>query len=196
MIRGIKRFFKHDRNKYDGKVWNPQHSWSVSVSWQSDSFIIQPKTTVAGIYGAGGEYASDNPTLKKMVESQGGKMFTSSWSGGDDEIIDYLKEAFLRGNQLKIYGHSRGGAAAVRIANKLGEMHIDISEMTLFDPVGMYLGGDFVFTYPNVMKVTNYYQRNSVDGVLIWADNPFQGSPVNGNFQWPEINNKFNREIL
>ena len=39
------------------------------------------------------------------------------------------------------------------------------------------------------MKVNNYYQRNSVDGVLWWANNPFIGSPVRGNFQWPVINN-------
>jgi hypothetical protein len=147
------------------------------------------KTTVAGIYGAGGEEASGNPDLKKLVEGQGGKMFTSSVGGGDDEIIAYLKEGFEKGNQLKLYGHSRGGAAAVRIANKLGAMNIHISEMTLYDPVGMYFGGSFNFDYPNVSKVTNYYQRNDVDGVAWWANNPFQGSPVSGSFQWPAINN-------
>lgn len=151
--------------------------------------ISKPKTTVAGIYGAGGEEASGNPALKELVEGQGGKMFTSSVGGGDDEIIAYLKEGFEKGNQLKLYGHSRGGAAAVRIANKLGAMNIHISEMTLYDPLGMYFGGSFNFDYPNVSKVTNYYQRNPVDGVLFWADNPFQGSPVSGSFQWPAINN-------
>jgi pimeloyl-ACP methyl ester carboxylesterase len=151
--------------------------------------MMQPKTTVAGIYGAGGEDASGNPDLKALVEGQGGTMFTSSVGGGDDEIIAYLKAGFEKGNDLKLYGHSRGGAAAVRIANKLGAMHINISEMTLYDPVGMYGGGSFNFDYPNVMKVTNYYQRNPIDGVAFWADNPFKGSPVSGSFQWPAINN-------
>lgn len=151
--------------------------------------MMKPKYTVAGINGAGGEEASGNPALKELVEKQGGKMFTSSVGGGDDEIIAYLKEGFEKGNQLKLYGHSRGGAAAVRIANKLGAMNIHISEMTLYDPVGMYFGGSFNFDYPNVSKVTNYYQRNPVDGVLFWANNPFQGSPVSGSFQWPAINN-------
>ena len=151
--------------------------------------ISKPKITVAGIYGAGGEDASGNPELKTLVEGQGGKMFSSSVGGGDDEIIAYLKGGFEKGNKLKLYGHSRGGAAAVRIANKLGAMNIHISEMTLYDPVGMYGGGSFNFDYPNVSKVTNYYQRNPVDGFAWWADNPFQGSPVSGSFQWPVIRN-------
>jgi hypothetical protein len=68
-------------------------------------------------------------------------------------------------------------------------MNIHISEMTLYDPVGMYFGRSFNFDYPNVSKLTKYYQRNPVDGVLFWANNPFQGSPVSGSFQWPVINN-------
>lgn len=160
--------------------------------------MSKPKTTVAGIYGAGGEEASGNPDLKALVEAQGGRMFTSSTPidciNGDDEIIAYLKEGFEKGNQLKLYGHSRGGAAAVRIANKLGAMNIHISEVTLYDPVGMYFGGSFNFDYPNVSKVTNYYQRNPTDNRhfayrLEFADNPFQGSSVSGTFQWPVINN-------
>lgn len=116
-------------------------------------------------------------------------MFSSSFGTNDDEIIAYLKAGFEKGNQLEIYGHSRGGAAAVRIANKLGAMHINVNQITLYDPVGFYGGGSFNFDYPNVMSVTNYYQRNPVDGVAWWANNPFQGSPVSGSFQWPAIRN-------
>ena len=151
--------------------------------------MMQPKTTVAGIYGAGGEDASGNPNLEKLVKGKGGQMFSSSFGTNDDEIIDYLKAGFEKGNQLEIYAHSRGSAAAVRIANKLGAMHINISQITLYDPVGFYGGGSFNFDYPNVMNVTNYYQRNPVDGILWWANNPFQGSPVSGSFQWPSIRN-------
>ncbi|WP_147473910.1 hypothetical protein [Chryseobacterium nematophagum] len=116
-------------------------------------------------------------------------MFTSSVGGGDDDIIDYLVNGHKEGKQIKIYGHSCGGAAAVRIANKLGDMFIHVAEVNLYDPVGMYFGGDFIFKHPYVMKVNNYYQRNPVDGILIWANNPFIGSPVSGKFQWPVINN-------
>lgn len=158
--------------------------------------LKKQETTVAGIYGAGSEDGSGNPDLRKLVEGQGGTMFTSTTPigliNGDDEIIAFLKAGFEKGNILKIYGHSRGGAAAVRIANKLGAMHITIDEIYLYDPVS--LGGAFVFEYPNVMKVNNYYQRNptgQMNGIVpIWdLNNPFIGSPVSGNFQWPVINN-------
>ena len=70
----------------------------------------------------------------------------------------------------------------------------EISEINLYDPVGLYGGGDLVFKYPNVMKVNNYYQRNPTDWIPNLKNgevpnNPFQGSPVNGDFQWPVINN-------
>lgn len=154
--------------------------------------FIGPKKIIAGIYGAGGHEASGNPDLEALVESQGGRMFTSSVGGGDDEIIDYLVEGHKKGKQIVIYGHSRGGAAAVRIANKLGDMYIHVAEVNLYDPVGMYGGGDFVFTHPNVTKVNNYYQRNPTDHLyfairLEMADNPFKGSPVRAKFQWPKI---------
>lgn len=117
-------------------------------------------------------------------------MFTSSWGTNDQEIIDYLVDGYNEGKQIKIYGHSRGGAAAVRIANELGEMNINIAEVNLFDPVS--LGGDFIFTHPNVLRVNNYYQRNStvkMYGLPYWnLDNPFVGSPVKAKFSFPIIN--------
>nr|WP_315026465.1 RHS repeat-associated core domain-containing protein [uncultured Chryseobacterium sp.] len=154
--------------------------------------FIGPKKIIAGIYGAGGHGASDNPALEEIVEGLGGRMFTSSLGGGDGEIIDYLVDGYKKGKQIVIYGHSRGGAAAVRISNKLGEMNIQVTEVNLFDPVGMYGGGDFVFTHPNVLKVNNYYQRNPTDHFYFavrfdLADNPFKGSPVSAKFQWPVI---------
>lgn len=174
----------------DGSFWEGARQGFITAALNHVAHAMtKPRTTVAGIYGAGGESASGNPALKELVLKKGGRMFTSSVGGGDGEIIAYLKEGFEKGNQLEIYGHSRGGAAAVRIANKLGAMHINVSQITLYDPVGMYFGGSFNFDYPNVMKVTNYYQRNPVDGVAWWANNPFKGSPVSGSFQWPAINN-------
>ena len=154
------------------------------------------KTTVAGIYGAGAHDVGGNRDLAAEVLKKGGKMFQSSWpwGNGDSEIIAYLKAGFEKGHRLIIYAHSRGGVAAVRIANDLFGMHINISEINLYDPVGLYGGRDLVFKYPNVLKVNNYYQRNPTDwlpnirnGEL--ANNPFIGSPVSGDFQWPVINN-------
>jgi hypothetical protein len=152
--------------------------------------INKPKTLVVGIYGAGDEDVSGNPDLKKLVEKLGGEaMFQSNFGENDDEIIAYLKSGHNLGYDLEIYAHSRGATATVRIANKLGAMNIMISKITLYDPVGFYGGGNLNFEYPNVMQVTNYYQRNPVDGVAFWANNPFKGSPVSGSFQFPSINN-------
>ena len=154
--------------------------------------FVGPKKIIAGIYGAGGDEASDNPRLKKIVERQGGKMFTSSWGTNDQEIIDYLVDGYKEGKLIIIYGHSRGGAAAVRISNELGEMNIYVEEVNLFDPVS--LGGDLIFTHNNVSRVNNYYQRNPTDWFgkkgFYNADNPFQGSPVRRNaaFSFPIIN--------
>lgn len=155
-----------------------------------DGFLEdKQKTTIVGIYGAGGANASGNPALKRVVEEQKGRMFWSSLGGGDKAIIAYLEEGFKQGNQLILYGHSRGGAAAVRIANKLGERQIPIAEITLYDPVGLYFGGSFTFTYPNVLKVTNYYQRNPIGSFSLWTYNPFVGSSVCGTYPWTEIKN-------
>lgn len=96
----------------------------------------------------------------------------------------------------EIYGHSRGDAAAVRIANVLGDMNIHVAEVNLFDPVS--LGGDFIFTHPNVLRVNNYYQRNSSDLLskgLLGADNPFLGSPVKAKFSFPIINQLYRGEL-
>lgn len=151
--------------------------------------ITKPATIIAGIYGAGGDDAGDNPFLKEIVERQGGKMFTSSWGTNDKEILNYLVSGHNDGKQIVIYGYSRGGVAAVRIANALGDMNIHVAEVNLFDPVGLYGGGDLVFTHPYVMKVNNYYQRNTLDSYkLLGADNPFNGSRVRANFQWPVLN--------
>lgn len=157
---------------------------------RSNAFLVgKQKTTIVGIYGAGGKKASGNPALKCLVEEQSGRLFTSSLGEGDKAIIAYLEEGFKQGNQLILYGHSRGGAAAVRIANKLGKKQIAIAEITLYDPVSLYFGGSFTFAYPNVLKVTNYYQRNPIGRFSPWTYNPFIGSLVTGNSSWTEINN-------
>ena len=114
--------------------------------------MLEPKKTVAGIYGAGGKDASGNPDLRRQVLKEGGQMFSSSFGTNDDEIIAYLKAGFEKGNQLKILAHSRGATAAVRIANKLGAMNISIAQINLYDPVVFYGGGSLNFNYPNVME--------------------------------------------
>jgi thioesterase domain-containing protein len=54
--------------------------------------------------------------------------------GGDSEVIKYLKQGYSEGKQIKIYGYSRGGNAAVRITNALGAEGINVYQLTTFDP--------------------------------------------------------------
>lgn len=146
---------------------------------------------MAGIYGAGGEDAGDNPILKDMVESQGGKMFTSSspdgttlGGDGDDTIINYLLEGYNKKRGIKIYGYSRGGNAAIRITNRLGAMGINVFELITFDPHSLSDATTFELKYNNVAYAANFYQRNPRTGGKYgwWGKNPYWGSPVKSSF--------------
>ncbi|MCL1666591.1 hypothetical protein M2T82_00795 [Elizabethkingia ursingii] len=140
--------------------------------------IAKPKFVIAGGDGAG-----DNPLLKQIVEDQGGKMFTSSWGGGDSEILAYLKQGYSEGKQIKIYGYSRGGNAAVRVTNELCKEGIQVYELTTYDPHSL-TNGYHKINYDNVKNLNNYYQQNSTDLsnalILNWPENPFWGRPIFG----------------
>ena len=125
-----------------------------------------------------------NSDLKKFVESKGGTMFSSSWpwGNGDKEIIDFLKEGHKEGKQIEIYGYSRGGAAALRIADKLGKEGIGIRRLYTFDPHSATSGGfwrssySFELKHASVREMRNFYQRNQ--NYMFKPDNPFWGNPV------------------
>lgn len=99
----------------------------------------------------GGRKASGNPDLEALVESQGGRMFTSFVGGGDDEIIDYLVNGHKKGKQIVIDGHSRGGTAAVRIVNKL-----QISVNTAFS-VDTRCLAYFIISLPNFQYLQIFF---------------------------------------
>jgi len=142
------------------------------------------KYVVAGIYGAGGKTAGDNPLLEQIVEEQGGTMFTSLVGEGDSEVIEYLKNGYDDGKKIKIYGYSRGGNAAIRIANTLGEMGIVVDQLHTFDPHSLNQS-TFILKHGNVVNAYNYYQRNprTGSGISGLGTNPFWGSPVSGSVQ-------------
>lgn len=145
------------------------------VAHEIHTSIQNSKRIVAGIYGAGGDEAGGNPILEQIVEDRGGKMFTSSWGGGDQEIIDYLVEGYNEGKYIEIFGYSRGGNAAVRITNILGEMNINVSLLVTFDPHSL-TGGAFQLLYNNVGAAVNFYQQNIQTG--IFGGNPYIGQAV------------------
>ena len=137
------------------------------------------KRIVAGIYGAGGSDAGGNPRFEQIVKDRGGEMFTSSWGGGDQEIIDYLAEGYNNGKNIEIFGYSRGGNAAVRVTNALGAMGIDVSLLVTFDPHSLD-GGSFQLLYNNVGSAMNFYQQNIQTS--IFGDNPYIGQAVYSNY--------------
>lgn len=141
--------------------------------------IQNSKRIVAGIYGVGGDEAGGNPTLKKIVNDRGGKMFTSSWSYGDQEILDYLEAGYNEGKSVEIFGYSRGGNAAVRITNLLGEKGVNVSLLVTFDPHSL-MDDSFQLLYNNVGAAFNFFQQNLTSGIL--GNNPYVGQAVYSNY--------------
>lgn len=147
--------------------------------------IENGKVVIAGIYGAGSEDNPGNTSLRKIVEGKGGKMFTSSWGGGDDDIIDYLLEGYNDGKFIEIYGYSRGGNAAIRITNKLGDMGVNVSKLFTFDPHSLTSGASwrqnysFELKHNNVGMAINFYQQNQ--RYMFKPGNPFWGNKIHSN---------------
>src|SRR5690606_32944539 len=145
------------------------------VAHKVHTSIQNSKRIVAGIYGAGFDESGGNPTLEKIVNDRGGKMFESDWGYGDQEILDYLEAGYNEGKSVEIFGYSRGGNAAVRITNFLGERGVNVSLLVTFDPHSL-TGGSFQLLYNNVGAAINFYQQNPTSA--IWGDNPFVGQAV------------------
>ncbi|MCO6565442.1 MAG: hypothetical protein J6581_08385 [Apibacter sp.] len=148
--------------------------------------IENGKVVIAGIYGAGSKDNTGNTDLRNIVERKGGKMFTSSWGGGDDEIINYLLEGYNSGKLIEIYGYSRGGNAAIRFTNKLGDMGVNVSKLFTFDPHSLTSGASwrqnysFELRHNNIGMAVNFYQQNQE--YMFKPGNPFWGNKVHSNY--------------
>lgn len=59
-----------------------------------------------------------------------------------------MKQGYNKGKGIKIYGYSRGNAG-IRITNKLGEMGINVYQLTTYDPHSITDGG-LQLTHNNV----------------------------------------------
>ena len=137
---------------------------------------------IVGIYGAGGKNAGDNPTLEDIVKGKGGKM--RGWFNNAKRIAATLKKAYKNGKTIEIYGYSRGGNAAVAVANILGEDNVFVSKLVLFDPHTFGDNNTFILKGDNVRTIYNFYQRNErTSGSLGWSgSNPYWGSPVSREY--------------
>lgn len=107
---------------------------------------------------------------------------------GDQVIIDYLLEGYNQGKFIELFGYSRGGAAAIRITNKLGEQGVNVSRLTTFDAhnlnsgldYGIRGGGGFSLNYNNVGMAVNFYQHNYKG--TSFSENPFFGGSVSSTY--------------
>ncbi|MDP1930239.1 MAG: hypothetical protein Q8L60_02135, partial [Gammaproteobacteria bacterium] len=133
-------------------------------------------TLVIGLMGAGGVNSGNNASFISYVTSMGGLVMSES------QAKAAIGNA-SKGAQIEIYGYSRGGNAAVDIANWAGQRNVKIKNLTTFDPHS--LTGNFTLHYDNVEVATNYYQKNPTTGgfgILPLGTNPYQGRAVSSNY--------------
>ena len=148
------------------------------ASHEIRSLISKANSLVVGIYGAGGDTVG-NAAFEKFIRTKGGELFTSSQpdgstlfgNDGDRKIIDHIQNN-SKGKNVEIYGYSRGGAAVIRIVNKLS--NFSFAKIVLFDPHSLN-AGLFPHTITNTKSKTifTFWQKKMIS----W-DNPFTGTPV------------------
>lgn len=102
----------------------------------------------------------------------------------ESDIVNYLTAGAKDGRDVVIYGYSRGGNAAINVANKLGKNGITVSNLTTFDPHSLSDNKTFQLKYNNVIKANNYFQRNprTCGRLMPCGTNPYWGSPVRSKF--------------
>lgn len=140
-----------------------------------------PEQVVAGIYGLGGIRAGDNPTLHAVVASMGGETF-HAWQ--QRKLLRYLENGAAEGKQLVVYGYSRGGHAAIKVANALGRRGIPVALLATFDAYSFFDHSVLRLKYDNVAQAMNFMQRNARSAGRFgwWGSNPYWGSHVESPF--------------
>jgi hypothetical protein len=131
-------------------------------------------TLTIGINGAGGNNSGNNASFAAYVQSLGGQIMSR-------RAARSAIEGALAGTTIALYGYSRGGNAAIDIANWAGSEGIMIDSLTTFDPHKFV--GDFELEHNNVGTATNYFQRNpQTSGILPFGSNPYQGRSVSSRY--------------
>lgn len=124
--------------------------------------------------GSGG---GDNATFVPFVEDRlGGKVYAHGPRGRSQAVEDVVsfKEKNPEG-LVHLLGYSRGGRAAIQVANELRERGIDVATVTTFDPHD--LNDSVIPLAPGAANdAQNYFQSNPQTSVF--GLNPFLGRPV------------------
>ena len=143
---------------------------------------------VVGFDGAGenivGREGTENDVFDKYVESMpggkqvdGGLMFTGIRGRAQAAAAIDWKQRNPSGH-VNIFGYSRGGAAAVAMANQMGAKKAAVNLLVLFDPVAA-LTSTLTLQFNNVNTGLDFYQQNPVTRFDL-ANNPFNGGPAVG----------------
>ncbi|GAB2896271.1 hypothetical protein ACCI51_04670 [Microbulbifer echini] len=143
-----------------------------------DRDLVSRKTlAVAGIYGAGGPNAGDNQALRTWVNQMGGAMFSPV---AKRRVRRYLMQGAAQGKLLLLFGYSRGGNSAIKLANILGRMGITLSHLVIFDAHSVFDNRTFRLRYDNVRQAHNFFQRNprTAGKYGWWGANPYWGCPL------------------
>ncbi|MCO1335585.1 hypothetical protein MO867_14695 [Microbulbifer sp. OS29] len=132
---------------------------------------------MAGIYGAGGPSAGDNPALKSIINQLGGSLFSPNQRSA---TCHYLIDGIVHGKAAMLFGYSRGGNSAIKIANLLGRQQIPILHLVTFDAHSLIDGRVFQLKYNNIEKAQNFYQKNprTAGKYGWWGKNPYWGGPL------------------
>lgn len=144
---------------------------------------VVPKNTlaVAGFYGAGGANAGDNRALSTLVGELGGSMFGPTEKR---RARNYLVQGATHKKTLLLFGYSRGGTSAIKLANILGRIGISLNHLVVFDAHSVFDNRTFYLRYDNVHQAHNFFQRNPRSGGRYgwWGRNPYWGSPLVSTF--------------
>ncbi|WP_445354771.1 hypothetical protein ACJJI5_17520 [Microbulbifer sp. EKSA008] len=129
---------------------------------------------MVGIYGAGGPSAGENPVLKSVINQLHGRIFSHTRKL---TIYRYLKNGVSRKKATILFGYSRGGNAAIKIANALGRQGISIQCLVIFDAHSINDKRKFKLKYDNIKRAYNFFQRNprTAGKYGWWGINPYWG---------------------
>ncbi|WP_157533296.1 hypothetical protein ACJJIG_14585 [Microbulbifer sp. SSSA007] len=143
--------------------------------------VLKNSLAVAGIYGAGGPSAGDNRALSALINEMGGSMFGP---GEKRRARKYLVQEARQKKSLMLFGYSRGGTSAIKLANMLGRVGVTLNHLVVFDAHSIFDSRTFHLLYDNVLQAHNFFQRNprSAGRYGWWGRNPYWGSPLISNF--------------
>ncbi len=186
-------------NALDGKFFGPKNNGARNNQGSSNTPTMDigspasstseetnpQKSLVIGLMGY--HDGGSSGTLKRRAENQEDEntdvqVISVTHKGkrkAEKAIRDFRKDN--EDGRVVIHGYSRGGGAAIEIANNLGDDEIQVDSLVLFDP-WRGMNKPHVLQHDNVKSVLSFHQINDTtrwSGIFGGrGGNPFTGNPV------------------